>query len=96
MSCDSQEPIDLDAVREPATPPAEAPDERTEQERIAEREDSESDRLTRMTKSPAYRSILVAERENRRLSEQARDMNAELKRLHQQIEEQGPQLALLR
>ncbi len=96
MTGDPQEPIDLDAVREPATPPPEAPDERTEQERIAEREDSESDRLTRMAKSAAYRSIVVAERENKRLSDQLRYANAELQRLHQQIEQQGPQHALLR
>jgi len=96
MTGDPQEPIDLDAVREPATPPPEAPDERTEQERIAEREDSESDRLTRMAKSAAYRSIVVAERENKRLSDQLRNANAELQRLHQQIEQQGPQHALLR
>lgn len=96
MTGDPQEPIDLDAVREPATPPPEAPDERTEQERIAELEESESERLTRMAKSPAYRSIVVAERENKRLSEQLRDTNAELCRLHQEIEKQGPQLALLR
>ncbi len=96
MTGNPQEPIDLDAVREPATPPLEAPDERTEQERIAEREDSESDRLTRMAKSAAYRSIVVAERENKRLSDQLRNANAELQRLHQQIEQQGPQHALLR
>ena len=70
MTGDSQEPLDLNAVREPATPPAEVPDERTEQERIEEREDSEADRLTRMARSAAYRSIVVTERENNRLSEQ--------------------------
>ncbi|HEY9855125.1 MAG TPA: hypothetical protein V6D05_05255, partial [Stenomitos sp.] len=96
MSGDSQERLDLDAVREPAIPPPEAPDEKTERERIAEREDSKLDQLSKMARWPEYGHVFVAEREIERLSEQVREMSAELQRLHEQVEKEGPQHAIVR
>jgi len=48
MSDQRQEPLDLDAVREPASPPPEASDKRTAQGRSAEREDSEIPECTEL------------------------------------------------
>jgi hypothetical protein len=63
---------------------------------IEERKDPELDDLVKMAKSPVYRSIVVAGREVERLSEQVRDMSAELRRLHEQVEKEGRQLSSLR
>lgn len=95
MSGDPQEPLSLDSVREPAGPPPEAPDERTEEERNADEKEFALDHLNRMLKAP-YRAIYVAEREYKLLSEQVRDMSAELRRLHEEVEREGPQYAIMR
>ena len=54
-----EQPLGLDAVREPAVPPPSEPDPRTSEERAD---------LDRMAKKPAFRAIWVSEREVRRLA----------------------------
>ena len=87
-------PLGIDAVSEPAHGLPTAPDERTREERDAERQDFAL--WKKMATSPAFRSVYVSERENTRLTRQLDDALCERRDLQARVLELGPENSLYR
>jgi hypothetical protein len=94
MSDDIDEPhLGLDSVAEPVVPPPNVPDEKTQEEAEAGRQ--EAALMQKMASSPALRSIVVSEREVARLKKELDNANSERFDLHCRVLELAPENALL-
>lgn len=83
-------PLGVDAIAEPATPPPALPDERTEAER------QEFLLYKELASKPAFRSVFLSERENKRLRKELDDVNRERREFQACIHHLGPENALLK